>query len=123
MSPQKALSIRQLLVAKKSLPHVIFTITLKNLDDEVIFFNQLLTKDYSWLQSSLEDVTSLSSQKVLALRQKFIQKLQKFKQVKGTLSSILRIYCGLGGMVNMQLSNGEVESILNIVLENANVQR
>jgi hypothetical protein len=128
LSPQKALSIRLLLVTKKSLPSVIFTITHKNLDDEIIFFNHMLTKDYAWLQSSLEEPASITpnsatSQNVLALRQRLTQKLHKFKNVKGVLSSILRVYCGLGGMVNIQPSNTEVETILTVILENAHVQR
>lgn len=129
-----AQTIRKNLQERKIGIGLTLQITIEYIGDDVTFLNSILSIDYSSLQnyvqfSQEEEKEGSNSSVLLPLRNRLLSKMieldnhRNIASSRAQLGAILRIFCGFVGIVGMQLSTSEVETILKVITANTNSER
>lgn len=121
LSRSNALWIRSSLVDRHLLPGLVLRLTLHVLRDEVSFLTGLLGENL-WMREYIKDQQSVkSSSPVAEMRKVLLERLQEYGNhaedslVQIQLSVLLRLYCGLIGMMGLSLGLDEMMGIMEVL--------
>ncbi|GAM27079.1 hypothetical protein SAMD00019534_102540 [Acytostelium subglobosum LB1] len=124
LSPFAATYIRQKLVERTLLPDLVLHITSRYIHDEVDFICNIITnrQEYLWIKDHLAQKETPAFNEIRETLLSMLDSSTKSSSVEGAVdidvNSIIRVYCGMGGVLGIKLNPNEVTLSIGLLEKN-----